>query len=216
MVDTMDDSTPKPLPADQQERWDTLKEATGELGMALDQPETLKAAIKQIKQIGAGIDHNAVVNALHVPEDAGEHEEGLRNILLRIPDGWGRWIRVDKGWYPLICDLDHNLAELFPDYILYQVKQKFGGLRYYWEASVPRRSSADYERRLELANGIVGEAEQRSVTTCEFCGNSGEMSCTDKAHPWYLTLCDACRNRNGGNRYLTYAEYKRKYGDGED
>lgn len=71
------------------------------------------------------------LNSTHVPRDAGEHADGLRQILSRIPDGWGRWISCDKGWYPLIIELDQKLAEIFPDYKVHQVKEKYGTLRYY-------------------------------------------------------------------------------------
>ena len=72
-----------------------------------------------------------ILNSMHIPEDAGNHEEDLRKILSRIPDMWGRWISCDKGWYPLIIELDQKLAEIAPDYTLHQVKEKFGTLRYY-------------------------------------------------------------------------------------
>lgn len=72
-----------------------------------------------------------VLNTIHVPNDAGEYSDGLRRILERIPPRWGRWISCDKGWYPLIIELDQKLAEIFPDYELHQVKEKFSTLRYY-------------------------------------------------------------------------------------
>jgi len=28
----------------------------------------------------------------HIPEDAGEYADDLKDILERIPVGWGRWI----------------------------------------------------------------------------------------------------------------------------
>lgn len=73
-----------------------------------------------------------VLNALHIPEDAGDLDTAITNILRRIPDGWGRWISCDKGWYPLIVALDKELAAICPDYELHQVKEKFGTLRYYF------------------------------------------------------------------------------------
>lgn len=73
-----------------------------------------------------------VLNALHIPQDAGDLETAITGILRRIPDGWGRWISCDKGWYPLIVALDKELAEICPDYELHQVKEKFGTLRYYF------------------------------------------------------------------------------------
>jgi hypothetical protein len=54
-------------------------------------------------------------------------------ILQRIPETWGRVIRCEKGWYPLIISLDSELAAIYPDYELQQVKEKFGTLRYYFD-----------------------------------------------------------------------------------
>lgn len=79
----------------------------------------------------SGEDLDLLLNSLHIPSDAGEYAEDLRKILLRIPPRWGRWISCDSGWYPLIVELDKKLAEIFPDYELHQVKEKFGTLRYY-------------------------------------------------------------------------------------
>ena len=58
-------------------------------------------------------------------------------ILKRIPIEWGRHIRCSEGWYPLIAELDANIAKIFPDYEIQQVKEKFGTLRYYWSAETP-------------------------------------------------------------------------------
>lgn len=71
--------------------------------------------------------------ALEVPDDAGEHADCLRQILRRIPKRWDPRIRVDKGWYPLVCELDQALSALFPDYVVHQVKQKHAVLNYNWE-----------------------------------------------------------------------------------
>lgn len=69
-----------------------------------------------------------------VPDDAGEWAEGLQKILDRIPPNWGKHIRVSAGWYPIIVALDQAIAVLQPDYQIHQVKEKFGGLRYYCQA----------------------------------------------------------------------------------
>jgi hypothetical protein len=74
---------------------------------------------------------NEILNTIHLPEDAGEHSDDLRRILARIPENWGRWISCASGWYPLVIELDQRLSEIYPDYELHQVKEKFGTLRYY-------------------------------------------------------------------------------------
>ena len=102
------------------------------------------------------IDLDSMLNSVHVPEDAGKHEAGLRKIMSRIPDGWGRWISCDKGWYPLLIELDERLAEINPNYEIHQVKEKFGSLRFYigipspepqccidWDAKRPVLGSLD-------------------------------------------------------------------------
>jgi hypothetical protein len=45
------------------------------------------------------IDIPKVMNPSHIPKNAGEYQEALTAVLLRIPDGWGRWISCDAGWY---------------------------------------------------------------------------------------------------------------------
>jgi hypothetical protein len=72
-----------------------------------------------------------MLETIHIPENAGEYADDIRKILSRIPPRWGRWISCDKGWYPLVIELDQKLVEIYPDYQLHQVKEKFGTLRYY-------------------------------------------------------------------------------------
>lgn len=67
-----------------------------------------------------------ILNAVHVPDDAGERAEALGRMLARIPDGWGRWISCSRGWYSIVVDLDEQLRALFPAYELQQVKEKYG------------------------------------------------------------------------------------------
>jgi hypothetical protein len=112
------------------------------LAGALDDDEAFGAALAAFRQVGAGIDVNAQLNALHVPEDAGEYEDALRRILARIPDGWGRWISCDRGWYPILAELDRELTALDPLYEVQQVKEKFATLRYYYTSA----SERDYYR----------------------------------------------------------------------
>lgn len=120
-----------------------------------------------------------------MPDDAGEHEDGLRAIMRRIPPNWGRWISCSRGWYPIIIQLDQALAAIDPAYELHQVKEKFGGLRYYFGAS-QSISEADHQRM----RALVREDEARCGATCELCGEPGEMHTTP--HGWYRTLCAAC------------------------
>jgi hypothetical protein len=44
-------------------------------------------------------------------------------------------VDVDEGWYQIVVDCDNLLTEIDPDYKIVQIKQKFGGLRYYFQPS---------------------------------------------------------------------------------
>jgi hypothetical protein len=46
--------------------------------------------------LSCDIDWDMLINALHVPPDAGPYAPALERILRRIPDGWGRWRRPVK------------------------------------------------------------------------------------------------------------------------
>lgn len=92
----------------------------------------LEAAIGRVEREQAAIDPVEVLNALHVPKDAGAYTEGLERVLRRIPDGWGRWIGCGAGWYPIVVRLADDVAALLPSYTIHQVKEKYGTLRFYW------------------------------------------------------------------------------------
>jgi hypothetical protein len=116
------------------------------------------------------IDRDTMINAVHVPADAGPYCPALETILRRIPDGWGRWIRHDAGWYPIVVGCDQRLAAIDPDYVVHQVKEKFGTLRYYCTPSGdPTTEMSD------TFDDITTEAARVSAITCERCGQPGAL-----------------------------------------
>lgn len=123
---------------------------------------------------------------LHVPDDAGRYRDALVAVMLRIPERWGHWISCSKGWYPLITQLDAQLAELDPDYELHQVKEKFGVLRYY--AHSQRQGVSD------RFNQLIRDAERSSAVICELCGAAGVLSANTRL---VRTLCTACAATEG-------------------
>ncbi|CDO91620.1 hypothetical protein AWC29_11345 [Mycobacterium triplex] len=132
------------------------------------------------------IDQDTLLNSLHMPPDAGPYAAALDRILRRIPDGWGRWISHDAGWYPIVATLDDRLTAIDPDYVAHQVKEKFGTLRYYCAPSEPST-----ELR-EAFCDIIGEAERMSAVTCERCGEPGVAQ--RRGH-WRKTLCASCAEK---------------------
>ncbi|NOQ58472.1 hypothetical protein [Mycolicibacterium fortuitum] len=167
--------------------------AIGDLAHALVEgadPEEAEAALAAANQANTKLDFDALRDKLHIPDDAGEYEDGLRAIMMRIPDGWGRWISCSRGWYPIVIQLDQALAAIDPDYTVHQCKEKLGGLRYYFGTS-ESITEADHQRMREL----VREAEARCEVACELCGEPGVRHVTP--HGWYRTLCEACAAAEG-------------------
>ena len=81
---------------------------------------------------------------------------------------------VGEGWLHLIKDMIEELIALGWDKRTTQVKEKFGGLRFYLE-TYPEGSAE-----------IISKYEKMSYTLCETCGNPGEL----RKGSWLFTLCD--------------------------
>lgn len=82
---------------------------------------------------------------------------------------------VEIGWFEIIKDLITDLIELGWDRKILQVKEKFGGLRFY----IPSETDEMCKR--------ISEAEDKSYQTCEVTGKEGKLR-PDLG--WYRTLCD--------------------------
>lgn len=167
-------------------RWEAAKRAISGMAKAFAagtiDDEGLLATHSQIRSID--LDMSRVIDSLHVPEDAGEHAQALERIMRRIPPRWGRWISCDRGWYPLIVRVDERLADLDPGYAVHQIKEKFGGLRYYFQ-----RSDGVAKSVRDAMATVVRAAEIESDRTCERCGRSGRPRVRQG---WHKTLCDVC------------------------
>ena len=123
------------MPAEQHARLEAFADAVRDVvaGATDDDASGFRAAFDQTQHIAAGIDTDGVLNSLHVPDGAGEYEDALRRVLLRIPDGWGRWISCSSGWFELLARAERELAALCPTFTVHQVKEKYGTLRLYAE-----------------------------------------------------------------------------------
>ena len=84
------------------------------------------------------------------------------------------YFAVDNGWLGIVKRLIEDLIELGWDRQICQVKEKFGGLRFY-----PNATSDDMHNRIRLA-------EDASYITCEKCGELGTL----RRGNWMSTLCD--------------------------
>jgi hypothetical protein len=106
-------------------------------------------------------------------ESIGGLENGWRIGEKPITDA--AFFSVGYGWYPLIKDLISDLIELGWNKEVCQVKEKFGGLRFYINDAT------------DEVHNRIREAENLSYNTCETCGEEGELR-TDIG--WYTTYCN--------------------------
>jgi hypothetical protein len=93
---------------------------------------------------------------------------------------WG--IDTGDGWYLIIDFLCKKIQDYvdnknIPQIEAVQVKEKFGGLRFYTNYS---DNYVDKE---------ISFAETASYKTCECCGSTEEVSQTEG---WIVTLCKKC------------------------
>lgn len=91
------------------------------------------------------------------------------------------WRNIDTGpgWWPIITRLDRDLRKISITYRVAQVKEKFGGLRYYTELDNSSCKDEFYAR--------IREAEEEASRTCEECGQPGKLR---DRRGWLKTLCD--------------------------
>ncbi len=122
-------------------------------------------------------------------------------LLLRISEQWGKYVSCDNGWDWILQELETNLSYIDPNYTIYQVKEKFGTLRFY--AHTEKSDAAQ-----EIFDNLIELAERWSEFTCEICGNA-----TGKSKPGrnlydgsvtlhinggnYKTLCATCAEKHG-------------------
>ena len=92
------------------------------------------------------------------------------------------------GWFRLIDQLSADITEIDKrdgsKTIATQVKEKFGGLRFYIESG----SDAIFD--------LIDKAGDESFRTCETCGEPG----TTRDDGWVSTECDKCWDKKGDKR----------------
>ena len=89
------------------------------------------------------------------------------------------------GWRPLVTKLITDLLDTGWDGDVQQVKEKFGGLRFYVGALNDRQWD------------LIRAAMEESYKICDVCGEPGEQ----RNLPWIRTLCDKhYEERRSANR----------------
>ena len=111
---------------------------------------------------------------------AKKMEEQYPNLFANKYGGFA----VGAGWYPILEKLCSNIqhhidwkekqGNAVPQVVVEQIKEKFGGLRFYYQGG------DDY------VCGLVRMAESWADSSCEECGSIG----TRRGGGWVRTLCD--------------------------
>jgi len=132
--------------------------------------------------------------------------------------GWG--LSCGDGWFNLVYKLCNDIMQVIGtrniDITALQVKEKFGGLRFYYSMQVENTILSKIDRlfykvmvslRLgrkywvitnfrrkfiqttdEKISSLINKAESDSYTICENCGKPGRV----REGGWIRTLCDEC------------------------
>jgi hypothetical protein len=116
---------------------------------------------------------------------------------------WG--FECGDGWYQILDSLcgniqhhidwqnkNHEKHPVVEQVIAVQVKEKFGGLRFYYDGGD------------EKIQGMVCMAESWASHTCEECGQSGKH----RSGGWIRTLCDT----HEAERQAKYEKYAKDNG----
>lgn len=91
-------------------------------------------------------------------------ETTKENIILCAPDGWKN----------LVSKLIDDLVDAGWNGVVYQVKEKFGGLRFYIDTGNDK------------IHTLINDAELKSYSICDVCGKPGKRMGSN----WVRTRCD--------------------------
>lgn len=95
-----------------------------------------------------------------------------QNNVMDVGLGWRQYVRVLDAYAN-----KHNIT-------VDQVKEKFGGLRYY--TTFPEGLDEQTKKTMEH---LITAAEVLAFRTCEYCGQPGEQ----RKGGWIKVRCDTCQ-----------------------
>lgn len=129
--------------------------------------------------------------------DEEKYDEFVKDLETKYPEMFAEpygGVACGAGWWPIIqalCSQIHhhvkwkneqkekyNHGEGCAPVVVRQIKEKFGGLRFY------------YDGGNDMIDGMVRMAESWAARSCETCGNVGKS----RSGGWIRTLCDEHAN----------------------
>jgi len=110
-----------------------------------------------------------------------------------------RGMEHGAGWIGLVTTLHYRLRFLVGPYTIYQIKEKFGALRYYCDAegTIPE-GLPDTDHLRDTVRRLIEDAEHRSSTICERCGHAGTTTVSKTG--WMRTRCGPCKDQEDAER----------------
>ena len=133
-----------------------------------------------------------IMNIKPISSELQIQVENLKNKM--TPDSY-KYIGVDEGWYLIVADCDRDLTAINPDYQILQIKEKFGGLRFYIK---PINATP---KEIKGMNKVIRRYEGVASKTCEATGLSGVLM--KSVGGWLKTL-----NPEYASASLHYARYE--------
>jgi hypothetical protein len=104
-------------------------------------------------------------------------------------DGHSKWRNNTREALLKNNPYNHKIPDAVPQVVVEQIKEKFGGLRFYYQGGD------------DTVDGMVRMAEMWAGRVCEECGKPGKSRNTG----WIKTLCDE-HDAERQQRYETYAK----------
>jgi hypothetical protein len=90
----------------------------------------------------------------------------MEQILQKFSPGYPHRIECGPGWHPLIISIHQEIEKIDPDYTILQIKEKYGGLRFYYATNSRRHNQIDRK---------VHYYEDKSYEVCEITGRPGKL-----------------------------------------
>ena len=115
-------------------------------------------------------------------------EQSWRQLIEKFPNVFRKLKHIEAplGWFTIIHNLCEKLEPIFknyPEVYAGQIKEKFGGLRFYVDSLYTIESEVNRNH----IESLIQHAEEEAYATCDVCGKPGEMH---NFKGQYATLCN--------------------------